>query len=110
MSKWSNACDAYWWVMNHPNMEVHQLGAWADITPQMVNPDVLTDEGFAIVDVDSTKNTRMEFWVEAGTWTFDGDGHCYKSLDYDLECGGWTWEEAVFTLAEKVLNKYGDYE
>lgn len=52
--------------------------------------------------------------MEAGSHSWHSYGveppTLVPSNDYDLECGGDTWEEAVLKLAELVLHKYGDYD
>ena len=111
MSRWKNACEAYWWVYNHPVLIFKSFNPWIEIEPYMVNPDLIED-GCATVDNDPTKNTKMEFWVECGPyteWIYQGERNVIRSHVYELDCGGWTWEEAVFNLAQKVLEKYGDY-
>lgn len=110
MSRWKNACEAYWWIYNHPKLTFDEVyHPWVDITHHMVNPDLIED-GCAVIDTDPTKNTKMEFWVECGSYTrWDEDNLPIPTYDYELDCGGWTWEEAVLNLAQKVLEKYGDY-
>ena len=105
---WNNACEAYWWVYHHPELQNLGSSPWIEITPHKVNPSLLTD-GHATVDDDPNNNTTVEFWVEAGIMGYYPEVGWYRSNDYELECGGWTWEEAVLNLAQLVLNKYGSY-
>lgn len=109
MSRWKNVYEAYWWVYDHPELDGmnHSPEIW--ITPHLVNPELLTD-GHPTVDDNPANNTAVELWVECGTYEFSEDMGWHVCLDYDLECGGWTWEEAVYALAEKVLAKYGDWK
>lgn len=101
-----NACEAYWWVYYHPKLVFDSVyHPWIEITPHMVNPE--TDE----VDEDETKNTKISFWVESGPWFYDEQfNQVMSSHDYELDCGGDTWEDAVFALVEKVKEHYGDYD
>ena len=109
MSRWSNACEAYWWIYSHPKLTFDEVyHPWVDITPHMVNPDLIEDS-CAMIDTDPAKNTKMEFWVECGSYTRWEDGTPIPTHDWELDCGGWTWEEAVLNLAQRVLEKYGDY-
>ena len=62
-----------------------------------VNP--LTNE----VDDDQTKNTKTQVWLEVGPWSEQ-----YHTHDWDLDCGGDTFEEAIIKLAELVKQYYDD--
>jgi len=62
-----------------------------------VNP--LTNE----VDDDQTKNTKTQVWLEVGPWSEQ-----YHTHDWDLDCGGDTFEEAIIKLADLVKQYYGD--
>lgn len=110
---WANACDAYWWIYDHPKLVykgyVHPT---IEITPHMVNP-CLGEEGE--VDLENPENNiRLRFWVELmyhenmqitdDLWE---EASCH---DWELDCGGWSWEEAVFNLAQLVLDKYGEHD
>lgn len=103
--KWKNACEAYWWVFEHPKMQYggwHE--PWIEITPHMVNP--ITKH----IDDDPALNTEIRFWVEAGPYC--EDEYCGQLIPHhimELDCGGPTWEEAVFKLANLVKEQYGDY-
>jgi hypothetical protein len=104
VEKWLGAHDAYWWVWSHPKLQFEGcVGAWIDIAPYKVDPET------RFVEKDSTRNTHIEFWVEAGSYTRYEDEGILPSHNYDLDCGGDTWEEAVLNLAKLVLLKYGDY-
>jgi hypothetical protein len=106
MTKWKNACEAYWWVDNHPKLIYGgYANPWIEITPHMVNP-----ESNSIED-DESLNTKLRFWVEFGPYVEDTyHGGLIVSHDWELDCGGWTWEEACINLAILILEKYGDYE
>lgn len=106
--RWNNACEAYWWVYEHPKM-LYQGSAnpWIEITPHVVD-DTKT------INDDQSKNVNLEWWVECGPYVdvedFWGEGPKYMpSHDWELDCGGNTAEEAILNLARLVLEKYGDY-
>lgn len=48
-------------------------------------------------------NIKTRVWIEAGPYIKNHAAH-----DYDLDCGGDTFEEAIIELANLVKNKYGD--
>ena len=62
-----------------------------------INPDI------GMVDDDESKNTKVEVWLEAGPY---GE-HC-NIHDWDLDCGGDTFEEAIIKLADLVKQYYDD--
>ena len=62
-----------------------------------VNPE--TNE----VDDDNSKNTKTEVWLECGPWSAE-----YNTHDWDLDCGGDTFEEAIIKLAGLVKKWYND--
>lgn len=107
--RWINACDAYWWVYNHPKMLWKECSPPnIDITPHMVCPETNR------IEDDPTLNTKMQFWVECGAYVdcdMYGDGviTVIPSHDWELDCGGWTWDEAVLNLAQLILERHGDY-
>lgn len=55
------------------------------------------------VDDDRTKNTKTEIWLEVGPWSEQ-----YLTHDFDLDCGGDTFEEAICKLATLVKQYYTD--
>ena len=68
------------------------------ITAVKVNPE--TNE----IDNDDTNNTKVQIWLEHGG--YDNDG--YHMHDFDLDCGGDTFEEAIIKLATLVKKYYTD--
>lgn len=77
-----------------------------DIFYAMVNP--VTKR----IEKDTSKNTKIEVWLETGPAYFDEHTNQYRSNMHDtrLDCGGDTFEEALIKLANSVKEKYGDYE
>ena len=86
-----------------------------DIDIVRVNPE--TGE----IDDHPDKNTKTEYWLECGSWLtpaeykFNGFEHGQKhrpygmaAHDYDLDCGGDTFEEAILNLACLVYENYGE--
>lgn len=104
-----------------------------DISVQLVNP--ITRR----IEDDEDRNTHTEVWLESGPIEdirtcniccgtgFEEDINdrnatlipCFAcshhrdtgipSHDYDLDCGGDTFEEAIMKLAKLVFQHYGDY-
>lgn len=61
-----------------------------------VNPE--TNE----IDDDDTKNIKVQVWLEHGGYDDDGR-HMH---DFDLDCSGDTFEEAIIELAALVKKHY----
>ena len=49
------------------------------------------------IDDDTTLNTKVQIWLEAGAYLGK-----YKAHDIDLDCGADTFEEAIIELASLV--------
>ena len=93
-----NFYDAYQFLDNHKIFNgnfTYQL--WFEIVK--VNPETNA------IDDDSTKNTKVQVWLEHGPYDKEWGGCTH---DIDLDCGGDTFEEAIIKLAELVKGKYGD--
>lgn len=68
---------------------------WIDVVK--VNPKTNA------IDDDASKNTKVRFWLEHGGY----DKECGSTThDYDLDCGGDTFEEAIINLAKLVKKHY----
>lgn len=108
--------------------EAHSLDEGLKIRPAWVNPE--TNE----IDDNESLNTKFQTWLEVclpasnmeilSFLSMDGsteeiakNAHKYNLFDqyrfhlhdYELDCGGDTFEEAIINLATLVLEKYGDY-
>lgn len=99
----------YWWIYEHPELTKNDGagGIVIEITPHMVCPETKRIEKFSFL------NTKMEFWVELMIPIMDEyEGKTFPSVmhDWELDCGGDTWHEAVENLYNNVLKKYGDYD
>lgn len=99
-----NICEKYYWIMNHPKYVPFGNEAIIEITPHMVCP--VTN---CVENIDEL-NTKLQFWVELMIPYYDEDFNQHTHAhDWDMDCGGDTWEEAVEALYNLVLIKYGDY-
>lgn len=56
------------------------------------------------VEDDSTKNTRVQIWLEHGPY----DKEYQHTHDFELDCGGDTFEDAIIELARLVKEHYND--
>lgn len=99
-----NITEKYYWITQHPKYVPFADTAVIEITPHMVCPETNCIENLGLL------NTKLRFWVELMIPHFDEQNkqHCHAH-DYELDCGGDTWEEAVENLYQLVLEKYGDY-
>lgn len=99
-----NIAEKYYWITQHPKYVPFADSAIIEITPHMVCPETNRIEDLQLL------NTKLQFWVELLIPHFDEQfkQHCHAH-DYELDCGGDTWEEAVENLYKLVLEKYGDY-
>jgi hypothetical protein len=66
------------------------------------------------IDADDSLNTETQVWLESGPiclinedLEIDGD-NIGGSHDYELDCGGPTFEEAIIKMSHLVKEKYGD--
>jgi hypothetical protein len=73
--------------------------------------------GHGRVDDDKSKNKHVECWLEFGQEEYgyhsdweDGESYIITYHDYDLDCGGTTFDEALIALAKNIMKHYGDYE
>lgn len=91
-----NESEIYDWIIDHP---VFRYDLSIDLRPVAVNPE--TD----CIDSNKELNTKVQYWIECDVWE---GGTCRHW--YELDCGGDTVHEALETLRNNVLEKYGDYE
>ncbi len=94
--------DAYHFLEKHPIFN-RQFTRGLDLFVVKVNP------GTMCVEDDKSKNTKTRVWLEVGPYLHDETHGCKWSHDLDLDCGGYTFEEAIIRLAELVEKKYGRY-
>lgn len=60
------------------------------------------------IEPDTTKNTKIQFWLEHGPYISATDNYPYNrcSHDLDLDCEGDTFEDALINLANLVTKYY----
>lgn len=115
-----NTAEKYWWVYNHPKLnQFDGWSPWIDVEPHMVCKETNR------VEDDRSKNTTLQLWIEVMYYVVDemvvDQSEITKNFipmrnnmtychDWQLDCGGFTFEEAIDDLYELVLEHYGDYE
>lgn len=75
-----------------------------------INMMVMLVDETGTVNEDESKNVNTEVWLEAGKWYLlpgEHENHVHEH-DYELDCGGATYEEAVVKLARLVHERYGN--
>ena len=98
----TNVYDAYRFLKSHPVFNGwFQIGLDVDVVK--TNPDT------RCIDDDFSKNTFTQVWLECSVYDSDLDASFPLAHDYELDCGGDSFEDALVKLAELVLEKYGDY-
>lgn len=94
-----NFYDAWMFLSEHPIFRnLFECGLYTIVVK--VNPET------GAIDDDVTKNTKVEIWLEHGPYDEDYE----HTHDFNLDCGGNTFEEAIITLAGLVKEHYGEYE
>lgn len=118
--------EAWHWLHEHPAF-------FAKGTMGATYPSSMFDEALDIVvskvdpvtrkiEDDKSRNTHTEVWLECGgvenpTENAVANGQVgeedikwgHTTHDYELDCGGDTFEEAVLALANLVVKHYGDH-
>lgn len=105
----SQMVDMYNEIINHSKFK--SLGSvMLLIDPHMVNPENDT------IDDDDSLNTKLRFWVEViipGWYTekemkeYHMQSPYHTIHDWELDCGGDTYNEAVINVYNKFIAKYG---
>lgn len=97
--------EAYYYLYHHPifffnppnsKYSFSRFKSCLDIDVVKVNPITLA------IDDNKELNTKIQIWLETGPCLKNGE----LSHDFDLDCGGDTFEEAVIKLANLVLQHY----
>lgn len=82
--------------------EINNFRECLDIEVVKVNPETSTLE----IEEDKLHlNTKTEIWLEFGSWNEEVNSSCH---DYDLDCGGDSFEEAIINLANLVDEFYDE--
>lgn len=104
--------EAWHWLRSHPYFRKgegrHAHEAFAELVEVLV---VKINPERGKIDDDPTKNTQVEFWLEAMTWDTE-DGHFpdgIRSHDWKMDVSAPTYEEAMIKLARNVMERVGDY-
>lgn len=92
-----------WIFLNEHKMFRHLFENGLYTMVVKVNPE--TNE----IDDDLSKNTKVQVWLEHGPWEKSADAiFPQHTHDWDLDCGGDTFEEAIIELANLVKKHYND--
>lgn len=100
-----NAHDKYWKIISHPAF-INRDGVEVSIQiePHMICPTTNRIEKYKPL------NSKMQLWVEMIVpWQSEEGGKFVSCHDWELDCGGDTWSEAICALYDLVLKRYGDY-
>lgn len=100
-----NSCEKYWWITEHPEFINKDLATVdIEITPHMVCKETNRIEDYEKL------NTTLQLWIEVMVPYYNSDEDKWEHSHHtELDCGGFTWEEAIDNLYELVLKEYGDY-
>lgn len=99
-----NITEKYYWITNHPAYVNLGEEAIIEVTPHMVCPETNRIEDLPLL------NTKTQFWVELMIPYYDEQFKQHTHAhDWQMDCGGDTWELAIETLYNKVLDQYGSY-
>lgn len=113
MKKFKDFYEAFWFLCEHPKFtytdpefkDLFPCGSFTDcldIDVKKVNPKTKR------IDNNEKLNTHVEIWLECGEYIWEEHLKKYVPChDYNLDCGGDTFEEAIINLANLVLKYYG---
>lgn len=97
--------DAWWFLIEHPAfLDEYGLSHFThdlEIDVMKINPHI------GRVDSDANNNTQIEIWIEHGCYNIDAKECCH---DFNLDCGGDNFEDAIMNLARLVALFYGTWE
>ena len=100
-SRMDNFHEAWTWLSDHPMFHgLFECGLYTAVVK--VNPETME------IDDDSTKNTKVQVWLEHGPYEKVEDLFPQHTHDWELDCGGDTFEEAIIELAKLVKEHYND--
>lgn len=97
--------DKYWWIQGHVAfLNPDMVECTIEITPHNVCPDTERVERYEFL------NTKTQYWIELIVPYEDTESNEWvSSHEIDMDCGGWTYDEAIDNLYDLVLKKYGAY-
>lgn len=102
-----NTYEKYWRIIEHPafiNDAFERVTI--EIEPHMICPSTNRIENYKPL------NTKLQYWVELMVPYYEENSISKQwvvSHDWELDCGGFTYEEAIDELYDLVIKKYGDY-
>lgn len=96
-----NFYEAYHFLKKHSIFKGRFLEG-LDILVVKVDPET------EYIEDDKSRNTAVRVWLETGPCLEEKEYGCCWGYDFELDCGGKTFEEAIIKLAENVKKKYGD--
>ena len=82
---------AWWWLVENHLWAIKNL----DIEVFKVNPKTRR------IEDDKSKNTHVEIWLETGEYS-EIEGKKVVSHNFEYDCGGDTFEEAIIKLKHLV--------
>lgn len=86
--------EAWNYLSNHEIFDGH-FNECLDIEVVKINPKTME------IDDNIENNTKVEIWLECGPYLEETLTH-----DIDLDCGGFSFEEAIIKLSELVKQFY----
>ena len=97
--------EKYWWILEHPKfINRDMVPPRIEIEPHDVCPSTNRIEQFHAL------NTKTQLWVEFMSPMYvESDDEWVQAHDYELDCGGDSYDEAIDELYKNVLSTYGDY-
>lgn len=99
-----STAEKFWFIKNHiAFLNDEHLLVELEIEIQDVCPETNRIERYTPL------NTRSQIWMELCPPTLTDNGDWVRSHDFECDCGGWTMDEAIDEMYQKVLKKYGDY-
>lgn len=101
-----NTNDKYWFIIDHPKLKTGLASPQIEIVPQMVSGITLKVEKYE--NLNDTLRLWLEFFIPTGALTIDSSAE--YTHDWEMDCGGYTYEEVIDQLYNNVLTKYGDYK
>lgn len=95
--------DKYWNILEHPALNFKYKGPEIEIEPHTICKSSGKIESYQEL------NTTMQLWIEVRIpqQSDDNESDYIMVHDYELDCGGFTYEEAIDNLYNLVMERYG---
>lgn len=126
MRKFTDFYEAWHWLHEHPAF--FAKGRLGPKYPHSRFSECLNiyvvrvDPTTQCIEDDKSRNTKTEVWLKCGAIqdptpdsikhnfaTEEDLNYGHPTHDFDLDCGGDTFEEAILKLANLVVEHYGDW-